>query len=413
MTAMAATSRRSLVREGLKAWAPTYPRRVTAHQLWSDNSAEAASRLLDAERDDSNIPFISTYSFPRGHTKDDSVPDIDTLFIDFDFEGGDYDGDGDRSAWRRDLSHLLVRARRVAKYILGEGRAGSWRASLSGHKGVHLFLDFEPLDPQTGNFYQFVEGTGEYAEDLIDHIASETRLDTLQQYVDVTSSDLGRLCRAPNTQHGGATEAFGEDRYCVPVSLDELADIDVDRYETLTREPRQPPQTERQPAGDVTEIVERYVATASSHKRATGTSTGPTSTVDYSRVKDYQKHSNDSITFDDVRFLTSDRPCVWKYYQRQDKYGYGSQSHYMEMYCIRELLEHNVPIDVIKDFLDSAPQYNEDYSEQRIKEIISRGYNRFTVESILRNAPEFAGYDDCSLCQRVIQDHSDLQRRFN
>lgn len=408
---METTSRRSLISEGLEVWAPDYPRRIGVKQLWADKKQKAASLLLEAEDDPNNIPFLSTYSFPRGHTKEDAIPEINTLFIDFDFEGGDYEGDGDRSAWRRDLSHLLVRVRRVAKYVLAKGEEAEWRASLSGHKGVHLFLDFPTLEPTTGNFYQFVEGTGEYATDLMDHVASETRLDDLQRYVDVTSSDLGRLCRAPNTIHGGASEAFGETRYCVPISIEELAEIDVDRYEELTSEPRPCPYEERHPSADVAEVLERYVATASDHARATGT--GSDSTVDYSLVEDYKEQSNDDITLDDIEFLTADRPCVWSFYERDDKYQYGSQSHYMEMYCIRELLEHNVPIEVIKDFLDSAPQYDEDYSEQRIKEIISRDYNRFTVEAILRNAPEFAGADDCSLCQRVIQEHEDLQRRFN
>jgi hypothetical protein len=398
------------IRSALQTWAPTYPRRAGVHQEVVESESAAVDRLLAADDSPDDIPFLSTYAFPRGHTTANHIPRVDTLFIDFDFDGGNYEsGSGDVRAWRQDLSQLLVRARRVASYILESGQAANWRAALSGHKGVHLFLDFDPIPPSAGSQEQFAAGTEQYAHDLIDHIADETRLRSLPRYVDVTSSDLARLCRAPNTLHGGATDSFGDERYCVPVSIEELADIDVDTYLELTAEPREAPRTARDPSAEVADVIQRYVTTA---EATSADYVQGTSTVNYSLVEDYQERANENITLEDIQFLTADRPCVWNFYQRDDKYQHGQQSHYMELFCIRELLEHNVPIDVIHDFLDSAPEYDEEYSQERIEQIISRDYNRFTVEKILRNAPEFAASEGCQLCQRVIGENDDLRDRF-
>jgi hypothetical protein len=354
--------------------------------------------LLNAERADDNSPFISTYSFPRGHTNEGNIPRIDTLFIDFDFESGDYDGSGNRAAWRRDISHLLVRARRVAEYISRRG-SGAWRAALSGHKGIHLFYDFEPVDPSYGSFDQFVAGVNEYAEELVDVLAEETGIGDLDRYVDVTSSDLGRLCRVPNTIHGGASESFGELRYCVPITIDELATISVDEYESLTKSPREVPWESRSPDAETTRVIAKHVeqASASSGSRVSGSVS-----YDWSNVDEYREAQNENISLSDIPFVTSDRPCVWDFHHRQDKYAHGNQSHYFEMFAIRELMEHDVPIDVMVEFLGNSPDYDPEYSRQRVKEIIAWNPARFRVDSVLQNAPEFTNPDTCGACQSAL-----------
>jgi len=398
-------TQRDAIIEALDVWSPTWPRRVTRKQHWTDNKPFAVEQLISSQEENGNSPFISVYSFPNGHTKDNNIPRIDTLFIDFDFEGGDYEsGSGNREAWFRDLSHLLVRVRRVAKFLRDNGRDG-WRASLSGHKGVHLFLDFPRVDP-VPEFQRVINGLSEYADELIAQLSDATGMDDLERYVDVTSSDMGRLCRVPNTLHGGATESFGEARFCVPISIAELAEITPSKYEDLTQSPREVPWESRTPNEDVGEIVTQAIANTTERIQRNRTSAG--SSVDWSRVEEYKEQSNDNIDLSDIEFLTSDRPCLWRFYERDDKYQYSQQSHYMEMFCIREMIEKNVPIEVMKEFFDSATEYNEDYTEHRIKQIISRDYNRFTIRGLLQNAPQFCGYDSCSLCQAVINEHDDL-----
>lgn len=396
--------RRQVLDETLDVWAPGWPRRVTRNQLWAHDAPTAREFLLDSEAREGDSPFISTYSFPRGHTKEGNIPQIDTLFIDFDFDTGDYvSGSGDVAAWRRDLSHLLVRVRMVAQYLRENGRTGL-RAALSGHKGVHLFIDFDPLPVAGGEFRQYVNGLNDYATELVDQLADATGLSDLQHYVDVTSSDLGRLCRMPNTQHEGATDSFGEPRYCVPVSVDELCSMTPKQYLEFTQAPR-PVPSPREPNDNAHDIILQYVRTANA---GNAPSPGGDSTVNWELVDQYKDQQNENITLGDIKFITSERPCVWRFYERDDKYQHGYESHFMEMYCIRELLEKNVPIEVIKEFLDSAPEYNEAYSDNFIKQIISRDYHRFSIETVLRNAPTFSGYDDCAMCQRVIAEQDDL-----
>ena len=386
--------------DALEVWAPTYPRRVTRSQVWAENRLDAITELRHAQ-DRGGSPFVSVYSFPDGHTKDGNLPEIDTLFIDFDFEDGDYrPGSGNVSAWRRDISHLTVRARKVAQAIL-DNDPDPWRAALSGHKGIHLFLDFEPLPTDLGTFDQYVAGLNEYAESLVEMLSEESGMKTLDLYVDVTSSDLGRLCRVPNTLHEGATESFGEQRYCVPITIEEMAELTPDLYLERTRAQR-PVEVSRQPSQHASEVISRHVR-MSSGTTGNAVSRGRSSS-DWSRVDEYKEQSEDGISLEDIKFLTSDRPCVWRFYERDDKYRHGYESHYMEMFCIQELLEQSVPIETIKDFLDSAPEYDERYSEERIKQIIARDYNRFRLDTVQQNAPEFCGFEDCAACQQVLQE---------
>jgi len=399
--------RANLLHDALDTWAPGWPRRVTRNQYWSHNQSDAVSDLLDAEGDGGNEPFISTYSFPRGHTRDGSLPCINTLFFDFDIDDGDYvRGSGDREAWKRDLSRLLVRVRRVAGVLRNGDRAESWRASLSGHKGIHLYLDFPALPTSLGKNSQYTTGLNDYATDLINHLETETGISNIAQYVDVTSSDLGRLCRVPNTRHTGATESFGEDRYCVPVTLAELTEITPEKYEEYTQAPRDLPWSERHPSQEAHERLIQYINLAEPSKSTTRPTSEGSTTIDWSRVDQYEQESNDNLTLNDVELLTSDMPCVWKFHEREDKFQHGYQSHVMENHCIAKLTEENFPISVIKEFLSNAPEYNEHYTEERIRELIARDFNPYRTEKLLERAPEFCGYDFCARCQSVLADQA-------
>lgn len=397
------TNRARLIADALDTWAPSYPRRVTQMQNWSHDAETAVEMLLHAENVENDSPFVSVYSFPRGHTKEDNIPAVNTLFIDFDIEHGSYvPGSGDRDAWLRDLSELLVRARRVASVIEGGDREAGWRASLSGHKGIHLFLDFPTLPEDLGSFQKYIEGMNDYADSLVEEFANRTGLTDLDRYVDVTSSDLGRLCRVPNTIHSGATTSFGEERFCVPVTVSELAELTADDYHRLTRAPREMPWESRNPLDSVGEIVRQHVTTASPGSSWEG-SAGTSPEKNWSRVKRHKRESNDNITIDDVKLLTTDMPCVWEYYKRDDKYRYGVQSRAMEAHSIAKLIEADVPIEVMHDFLDSAPEYDREYSQKRIEQLIAQDFKPFSAEKLLEQAPEFCGYDWCAHCRSAME----------
>jgi hypothetical protein len=146
--------------------------------------------------------YCSVYSFPRGHSRDDNIPEINTVFFDLDIPSseGVYDpqAGGATDDWRRDMSKLLVRARMVARVILDAGLAEHFRVAYSGHKGIHLYVDFPAIDAELGPLQQYKNGIDNYATEMIDFLADETGV-RLHEWVDVTNHELGRLARHPNT----------------------------------------------------------------------------------------------------------------------------------------------------------------------------------------------------------------------
>lgn len=387
---------RESVEDALRAWASTYPRRVTKFQRWATSVTEATELVLDAEDDPSNWPFISTYSFPHGHTKDNAIPRIDRLFFDFDVpDTGEYrSGKKHKAAWARDMSRLLVRTRKVARFLLKANDPDCWQVVLSGHKGVHLDLVFPPVSPSNGDFQQFRNGMGSYADSVVDYLKDATGLDDLDEWVDVSSADLGRLRRVPNTQHLGASKAFGEDRFCVPVTLKELAEIGPADYIELTRSRRPVTDAMRAvPSEKAGEVLTQRVRNAETTQRSTSSG----STVNRARIEAYEKAANDSITVDDLPFVLSDRPCVLEFVERDDAFSHRSASHLMEMKAITEMMEKEVPIDTMIDFFDQHPAAEESYTRERIEQYISRDYNAVSCEKIWQQADDFCLHDGCQI----------------
>lgn len=388
------------LRQAIEVWCSTYPRRVTSIQV-EVHDADQVEYELNRIYDDNIDPYISVYGFPSGHTTDKNVPTMDTLFIDFDIpKGGEYrSSNPDPQAWYRDMSELLTRVRSVARLLVRKGSAPNFRASLSGHKGVHLYLDFHPIDPTEGTLGQFKAGTKKYATDLIDYIEQETLLD-LETWVDVDSSDMSRLCRMPNTKHWGATRAFNEDRYCVPVSVRELAEITPNEYAKLTRAPREvPDECTRNPSDTAGEIITQYIRNSAASKR----SYDDIGSYDPTLITKYEKKANDKIELEDVPFLTTNKPCVWAFRERNDMFNHGSSSHDMELNVIGCLLDHKVPIDVIVEFFSSADNFDPDYTEEKVKYLIARNYDGFNCETVWERADEFCLGDSCAIYRDEFQ----------
>lgn len=389
--------------QAIDVWCSTYPRRVTSRQFWAENAADAESFLKDAT-DDSKMPFVSVYGFPHGHTKDKKIPAIDTIFIDFDIpRGGEYrSSEPDLQAWYRDMSGLLTRVRKVARLLVQEESDRKFRAALSGHKGVHLYLDFPVLDPGDGTMGQFKVGLKRYADELIQYVEAATGLD-LETWVDVDSSDMARLCRMPNTKHFGASSAFDEDRYCVPVSVRELAEITPNEYVKLTRQPRPvPPGCERSPNRKARSIITQYVRDA-----AVNNVRHSTSEYDPAAIKRYEREANDKITLEDVPFLTSNKPCIWEFRNRPDMFNHGAASHAMELNVIAALVASRVPIDVILEYFSTSQDFDPDYTRDRIHSVIARDYNTFRCEKIWEQADQFCLGSEC----KIYRDEHEEQAR--
>jgi hypothetical protein len=348
--------------------------------------------------------YYSVYSFPRGHSRDGNIPKVDCIFIDLDVEG-DYDpnaGSTDFGAWRRDMSALLARARMIADAIIEGEREQYFRVVLSGHKGLHIYLDFPTIAPTNGDFGQFKNGLKSYGEQVMSWLDSTAGGVNIEPWVDVDASDLGRLARHPNTIHHGA--AYDDTtRWCVPITVAELSELKVDDYLTLTEGPRWPDGYSKNPSTAAGDKVVQSIRSARSSTRNAG---GRGSTFDKAAVEQYDEEANDGIELEDIAFLTSNKPCIEAFRQRDDAFDHGNASHTMEISIIANFVEMSVPRSVIHDYFADIQGYEEGYTDEQIDKIIGRQYKEFNCQNIADRAPMFCLGSDCSVYQRS----ADIQR---
>ncbi len=196
---------KTLLYEASMQWAPDFPRQATfgsgAKQGEISSRVELRDWLMQA--DESGGPgYTSVYSFPNGHLLDGNLPKIDTLFFDLDIpsDEGSYNPQegGDVDAWRRDMSKLLVRARMVAEVIEEADLAKHVRVAYSGHKGIHLYIDFPELPRDLGGINRYKNGLNEYANSLLDFLSGEAGVEWIP--------------------------------YCVPGLFQELASVDASSH---------------------------------------------------------------------------------------------------------------------------------------------------------------------------------------
>lgn len=383
---------RDYIQDALRLWASTWPRNVTKFQRTATSLPEATELIINSERDPEDWPFISTYSFPDGHTSSGNIPRIDRLFIDMDVPGdGEYrsGGTSKEAAWNRDMSQLLVRVRKVARALIKE-ESSCWQATLSGHKGIHLDMVFPRIDPANGDFEQFRNGMGRYSEQIVEYLSDVTNISDLDEYVDVMSDDLGRLRRVPNTLHRGASKSFGEERFCVPVTLSELSKIRPNDYKKLTRS-RRPVTSSMKPKPNAKagELLTQQIRLSEAGNVSSDGGNLNQSVVDRGRINRYKKNANDNLTADDINFLMSERPCVEAFVNREDAFSYHSESHLMEMKAITEMMTRSVPIDVMVEYFSQMDNFDESYTVERIEQYVSRSYDPVSCEKMWAKADRF------------------------
>lgn len=382
-------------------FAPDYPRqsssagdKVQAKRDSRQDLCTALSGAIEA----GNPGYYSVYSFPRGHSRDGNIPKVDCIFIDLDVPGNDYDpngGDTSFDAWKRSMSALLARARMIGDAILDGDREQHFRATLSGHKGLHIYLDFPPIAPSNGDFQQFKNGLKEYGEQVMSWLDTTAGGINIDPWVDVDASDLGRLARHPNTVHHGA-KYDDETRWCVPITIQELSELRVQDYLELTQEPRWPDGYQRTPSDTAGDKAVQAIRNAS----ASRSQSGPGSTFDYEALKQYDEEASDGIELEDIAFLTANKPCIEAFRKRDDAFNHGNASHTMEISIIANFVEMGVPRDVIHQFFSDIPGYREDYTEAQIDKIIGRTYQEFNCQNIANRAPQFCLGSNCSIYNR-------------
>jgi len=384
------------LQDAIDVWCPTFPRRCSARmnnpggwgQTPVDSSSEVISKIEAINGDSPG--FVSVYSFPHGHTSEssDNIPRIDTLMFDLDIYGAKNDSEKE---WKKQMMGLLVRARIVAQQLIEDDLDQYWRASLSGHKGIHLYVDFPAIDVREGSAGQFRKGVEKYTNDLVETIQSEADLPNLDDSVDVMSGeDFARMTRLPNTIHEGATKRFGETRFCVPISIQELAEIRVDEYVALTQRPRYVPDgCRRVESQKVHDVLVQDIQSASAASSAASWGSSGTSQRDTQRIASYEKDVNEGFTLQSLRVSKRLRPICWEYHDRDDRFDYGKQSHLMELNCIAEMVAHEVPVDLMLEFFAVDEDFREGYTRDKIADVLSYDYSPCKTKTLQNRAGVF------------------------
>lgn len=397
---MSALIQRDVLAETAAVWAPeTGIRRVGKRQT----AVSSTDRLVDVLE---SIPatepgYFSVYGFPNGHPRDGGIPVVDTLFIDLDIPStGNYgrpdpeSDEADLEAWTTDMHLLLARVRRLAAVLIDGGYDQFIRAALSGYKGIHLYVDFEPLRTDLGSIENYKMGLAQYAADFIRELSAEAGID-VERYFDVDSSDLARLTRMPNTVHEKATAAFGEPRYCVPVSLSELTEITPERYVELTRSPRRPLKP-RYPSVQAGQTLTMYVAMAVGDQVGDGPRR---KTV--VNLNEWDRNANE-IGIDDVDFLLSNKPCLRAFVRRADCYDYGDESHQAKLALLIELAVRKTPVGTVLAYFDQTPNHDQLLTKLEYQNVLRYQYSPYRHDTLWRKAGSFCNPENCRLCAESL-----------
>lgn len=389
------------LREAIEVWTPTFPRRAGQYQQEADSVNAVMNQMVGAHG--TGPGYVSVYSFPRGHSSEGEVPRVDTLMFDFDLPGKVYQGDGNRALWRVEMDGLLAVVRRLVTHLVEEGLEANWRFSLSGHKGVHLYLDFEPVSHHHGNLQQFKRGLAEYAENLMEYLNDATGTD-LDPWLDVDSTDMGRLTRMPNTLHTAATNAFGDDRYCVPVTASELMDLDPEGYEALVSRPRRlPDEIRRVPSQKAASRIATHVQTARGGNGSASDGASHVGNLTKDQIggilADYDEDTSNPAyqTVNDIWLFVEDKPCIRAFYDRDDQFDYGNQSHVMELFVLTKLVNMDVPSDVMLAFFEEMDGFDEWATKRQLAQIILRHYSEFNCQKIWNDASRFCLENRCNI----------------
>lgn len=383
-------SKKFLLRDAVGEWCPSFPRRVTQSQVWVSDSQQAVEALYHT----TGPGFTSVNCYPEGMPNAGHVPRIESVFFDFDVPSDglygrpESSGEANPVSWAMDLQPLLDAVSDIVRALEKHEIIEYWRFALSGHKGVHFFIDFDALPTDMGDPHQYRAGIDRYVTELIALMEDEIGY-SLSKWFDVDSSDLARLTRVPNTLHPSATRLFAESRYCVAVTPDELTDMTPGEYARLTRSPRLiPAEARRTESTNARRLLTQFIAEASPRHRGAGSYVSPTT------VTEYDRNANEHIQLTDsspsIQSILMRLPELWFWRERQDAFLHGAESHFFEFAVIQEMVSQNVPRETMLEYFRPIPGYDETFTRDRIATVISAGYqNRVSYKKLADTCPAF------------------------
>jgi len=362
----------------LGAWSPTFPRRVCKNQFWAEDMEKV---LGYASRPASKADFyVSVYSFPdRLHPKDGGNPPVDSLFMDLDLESAKFSelrrvweaGDNtvlpELLALREELlGDILNHARTLVDYLVKHKIQP--RILLSGFKGIHVFIDFQPV--------QF--SSRDMAKQILHKFMEELKAETNVAFDPSVFGDVSRLCRIPNTQHFDASKLLGRPQYAVPVTVEELTSLTAESYDQLCSAPRFNPMS-REESHEVLVMLSKIEQDMDLDEVAITPRRSVSSRTDTTRLEAYEREYTKKILADEDFDELDIRPCFKKV--RKEKISLeGGGGHLMRIGAVMEMAIQNLSIASIIRWFDFCDDYDPHKTEASVQDIVSRGYTDKRVD---------------------------------
>lgn len=372
----AARETRKLIRDqhSLGSWAPDFPRRFGALQVWVDDYTSLLKLIVNSQDRDG---FISVYSFPEHlHPKEGGNPPISTIFIDLDVESPELSNL--RTRWEHEdktvieqllalrvnlLREVLKQAKAFVTYLLKRGIQP--RILLSGFKGVHVFIDFPSVQFSSLEIAKHIIRM--YLDEVKVQVAKETNVDVV--FDSSVIGDVSRLCRIPNTVNIKATKLLGRPQYAVPATIEEFMSLGHKEYDKLCASPRYL-QVSRKESHEVLVMLTRITEDMDLDEVAL---TPKGSVKDSERLEDYERECTQEILTDEDYEDLNVRLCFKKV--RTEKISLdGAGGHLMRIGAVMELATQGLSIPSIVRWFDFCSDYDPITTEAAVKSLISRGY---------------------------------------
>jgi hypothetical protein len=356
----------------LGAWSPSFPRRVSKNQFWANDMNDLSSY---ASRPTSKLDFfMSVYSFPKHvHAREGGNPPIDTLFIDLDIESEKFSEL--RRAWEEGNSVVLAELLAVRENLLNEVLRQAQtlvdylirhniqpRILLSGFKGVHVFIDFSPV--------QFSRLS--VAKQILSKLTYELKTETGVVFDPTVVGDVSRLCRMPNTPHFDASRLLGRPQYAVPVTPDELTSLMGRSYDEMCSNPRFIPISRRE-STEVLAVLTRIEQDMDLDEVAMTPKRSVSARLDTRRLEAYESEGKKEILEDEEFDELDVRPCFARVHRERIALE-GSGGHTMRIGAVMELAMQELSIASMVRWFSFCADYDRAITEAAVKDIISRGY---------------------------------------
>jgi len=370
---------RKLIRDCylLGAWAPRFPRRFgNPYQRW----VEGFDSLLELIKESHGDIYTSVYAFPdQKHPMSGGNPPISTIFIDLDVESPEFAelkrrweaGEKVEEKLRSVRGNLLKETIEEAKALVGYlvNQSITPRILLSGFKGLHIFIDFPPVQFSSKEAAKTL--IRQYVENIKAAIDKNIKLNIDTSVL----GDLSRLCRIPNTQNSKASKLLGHPQYAVPITVEECLQLTAETYDELCARQRwflakrdESSTMLRNLVNLADDLGELPLESSFDYVR------------DPEEIEKYEAECTIEI-LNDADFEDLDIRSCFKYVRRERIALDGSQGHMFRIAAARELACTGLSINSSVRWFDFNPDFDPVKTRRKIEELISHGHmNKFPDE---------------------------------